>query len=352
MVITRKDIFQVWRNAEKGSGRNGNVISHVLSWIGLNNTEKSDECEKVKQIVRKLCSKFSEKWINAKRTIGVFESRNQEWLNECISLSIEDPMPSRQLGRPLKTFMDSRIRSKTSKVSPLVQNNTKEELLVAASVSFYKSGKRNAAQILKVLNKSPNRSSKMKRVLSCSPLTPTSYTPEEALALYVDGRYTKNSYILMQSGAKSRNANIYPSYNVLREAKKRCYPEKSSMSATDVSAEVGLQALVDHTVRRIVEVQKEVITKAITESSIRTFNMTYKWGCDGSSGHSNYKQKFSESDENKTDEYLFAVCLVPLQLKVCDIVVWQNPRPSSTRFCRPIKILFEKETDLLIKKDC
>lgn len=52
----------------------------------------------------------------------------------------------------------------------------------------------------------------------------------------------------MQSGGKSHNANIYPSYNVLREAKKGCNREESSISATDVSAEVGFQALVDNTV--------------------------------------------------------------------------------------------------------
>lgn len=40
-----------------------------------------------------------------------------------------------------------------------------------------------------------------------------------------------------------------------------------------VSAEVGLQVLVDHTVHRMV---KEVIIKTITESSPTIFNMTYK----------------------------------------------------------------------------
>ena len=79
--------------------------------------------------------------------------------------------------------------------------------------------------------------------------------------------------------------------------------------------------------------------------------MIYKWGCDGSSNHSTYKQHFSSSDTSKTDQYLFAICLVPLQLKNGNEIIWENPRPSSTRFCRPIKLLFEKETRSLIKSE-
>lgn len=32
-------------------------------------------------------------------------------------------------------------------------------------------------------------------------------------------------------------------------------------------------------------------------------------------------------------------------------ILWQNPRPSSTRFCRPIKLIFQKETPELCKNE-
>lgn len=358
MSITRNELFQVWRNADKVCERNTSVITHVFASMGQIIVDNSEKCKKVKQIVRNLCSKFNERWIAAKRTVEVFQRRNQEWLNRNIVFPMEDePQPgpsrsrSRSRGRPNKTFSESSDQSQVCKVTNLVQNQTKDELLVAARVSLYKSGKRDAAHILQDIDKSPTRASKMRRAIFCPPAPPIPYSPEEALSLYVDGRYTKNSYMLMQSGAKSRNANIYPPYNVLREAKNRCYPEGSAISVTDLSAEVRLQSLVDHTARRIVAVQKEVIMKAVNDSSTRNVTMSYKWGCDGSAEHSTYKQKFSESGESKTDAYLYAVCLVPLQLKVGDIVAWQNPRPSSTRFCRPIKLVFEKETVALIKKE-
>lgn len=38
-----------------------------------------------------------------------------------------------------------------------------------------------------------------------------------------------------------------------------------------------------------------------------------KWGCDGSSGQSEYKQKFNE--ENNSDANIFLTSFVPLQLK-------------------------------------
>lgn len=149
----------------------------------------------------------------------------------------------------------------------------------------------------------------------------------------------------MQSGAKIRNANIYPSYDALLLAKKKCYP--IGVQISDLFAEVPLQSLVDHTVMRIVAAQKEEFINLNEE----TITAVYKWGCDGSSGHSTYHQSFSDTESKKTDDHLFAVCIVPLQVKIGAVIVWQNSRPSSTRFCRPIKLINEKETTALAKSE-
>ena len=39
--------------------------------------------------------------------------------------------------------------------------------------------------------------------------------------------------------------------------------------------------------------------------------------------------------------------LVPLDLRSGTFSIWRNPVPSSTRFCQPIKISYEKETNEL-----
>lgn len=77
--------------------------------------------------------------------------------------------------------------------------------------------------------------------------------------------------------------------------------------------------------------------------------MLYKWGCDGSSGPHQYKQ-YIVPDDSYSDSYLFMFLIVPLILRCSNqnntetIVIWENRRKSSARFCRPIKFLFKKDT--------
>ena len=76
-----------------------------------------------------------------------------------------------------------------------------------------------------------------------------------------------------------------------------------------------------------------------------------KWGCDGSSGQKQYKQVVCE---NISDSDMFMVSFVPLRLKKIledsepststTMDIWKNETPSSTKYCRPIKFEFKKET--------
>lgn len=95
----------------------------------------------------------------------------------------------------------------------------------------------------------------------------------------------------------------------------------------------------DKTAERLIEAQSEVISSVLPDSS---FILISKWGCDGSSGHSTYKQKYESN--SATDEFLFVFTFVPLRLLNGETVLWQNPRPSSTMYCHPIKFSFAKET--------
>lgn len=80
-----------------------------------------------------------------------------------------------------------------------------------------------------------------------------------------------------------------------------------------------------------------------------------KWGFDGSSGHSEYKQCFPDS--TMEDGSLFVTSYVPLRLVSTsttseETILWKNPRPSSTRYCRPIRFQFAKETkDLAVQEE-
>lgn len=128
-----------------------------------------------------------------------------------------------------------------------------------------------------------------------------------------------------------------------------CRPPKEAVSVQQDKVEVALQALLNHTSERLIDLQQSVILQYVnsTESSLIETMLLCSWGFDGSSGHSQYKQNFksTESDSNLTDANLFATTLIPLRLlsKNNDIL-WNNRASQSARFCRPIKIQTIKES--------
>lgn len=121
-------------------------------------------------------------------------------------------------------------------------------------------------------------------------------TPEKALALFLDNKFTKEQYIDIQQTAKAHNAkhnaNIYPTYNSLLEAKKRCYPK--NITITEASGEVRLQSLVQHTIQRFATVQKDVFREYFEIYNPTKRKVIFKWGCDGASGQSRYMQGFED----------------------------------------------------------
>lgn len=143
----------------------------------------------------------------------------------------------------------------------------------------------------------------------------------------------------MRKKVISLGHHIYPSYHSLMNYKKVCLPSECSISET--SAEIPLQNALDHWIHRLTLIQGSIF---IFENKL---NLICKWGCDGSSGHSRYKQKFSSNESD--DEYLFLISFVPIKITNGTCSVWENPCCSSTRYCRPLKFLFAKESTQLIQ---
>lgn len=65
------------------------------------------------------------------------------------------------------------------------------------------------------------------------------------------------------------------------------------------------------------------------------------------------KGKWSTKWERTLSPFFCPISLVPLQLNdgPSGTVLWKNPRPSSTRFCRPISIRFTKEDKSVIVEE-
>lgn len=352
--------------------QNSKVKRYVGQHVLFNAITDADIKESITKKVETFLSHVRSRWVQSRRSRHNFLTKNSEWLKGNV-LDIETNSAARtsskaSIGKPFKELGE---KQKKRRIQYLLDNYSHEELAHAAHLSLYASGQRDGSSIVKKVSENiPSTATAIKKAYSTPVSSPKRYSPEEALALFIQGRFTKYSYTIMQTGAKTRSAPIYPSYPLILEAKKQCYPTEDSIIITETSAEVRLQALLDHTSQRLVLYLKQVLQ---TYDISNELTLYCKWGCDGSSGHSNYKQRYvgngeqqsgSEDDEengnlqqqdpdNPSDSALYSICLVPLQLKTIGDgrIIWHNKKSSSPRFCRPIKIAFEKETALQTRRE-
>jgi hypothetical protein len=172
------------------------------------------------------------------------------------------------------------------------------------------------------------------------------YTPDEAVSFIINNNLTKKQYLSMYYGAKERNFNIYPSYKQVLIAKKIAYP--ANITISEKMCEIPLQFILDHTSQRLLQALNLPDVNTPCEHE---YLLTLKYGFDGSSGHSNYKQMWNEAKIE--DESLFLTSIVPLQLKNINSgkIVWENPRLASTRFCRPIRLQWLRESDEISRQE-
>lgn len=170
-------------------------------------------------------------------------------------------------------------------------------------------------------------------------------TQDAALVKFVDLDLTREKYRKLRFGIEE----VFPPYKDVLAAKKRCYP--TNIEITESSARISLQSMVDHSVQRLLQAHGALLEQ-IDVNKRNALQIIFKWGCDGSSGQSVYKQAANEADFD--DSETFVVSIVPLQIH-CDtepkVVIWHNETPSSPLYCRPLVLRFHKETLDLIRNE-
>lgn len=302
-----------------------------------------DSTKELKNHISRTSSKFAEKWKSSGGNLERFLTNHSAYLAEDFKCKVivHHPKPSTSTpGRPTKTFDDLSDKSKKRRLDDLLQERDTNQLMTAAEISARLGGHRNLACVIREASNSPEKCQDMKKTISARVDSQRCLSKEEALAYYVDARATTHSYKQTRKWSMKVGHKVFPSFNSVRQAKLDCYPSEEQIFLTETRAEIKLQAVLNKTVERLISAQLEVF-KSLPPGS--AFSLISKWGCDGSSGHSTYKQKFANSED--TDEFLFVFSFVPLQLRDnSGNIVWQNPRPSSTMYCRPIKFIFSKET--------
>ncbi|KYN10861.1 hypothetical protein ALC57_16988 [Trachymyrmex cornetzi] len=182
------------------------------------------------------------------------------------------------------------------------------ELAYATQMSLRSVGQLDASKVMKeATSTSPLRAFKYRKAFHS--IRESTLSTEVALSILVEYKLSKSQYQGLRSVSKENHCQLYPPYKKIVEAKNHCYPLRTAITITESSAEVRVQALLDHTVQRILFLQTDVI-KSLDQENVRHMDFISKWGCDGSSGQSEYKQKFI--DDSKSDANVFFTSVVPL----------------------------------------
>ncbi|KAL4721260.1 hypothetical protein ACJJTC_000227 [Scirpophaga incertulas] len=301
-----------------------------------------DQKTKFTKTFSRLKSEMKLKWQTANRTESVFLKKYHNWLQNTLEIPKTTILPERlNTGRPSKEFGELTESSKRRKTSHLRNEYKAETLLYAGQMTLREKGNVDSAYVIKDVMSSPTRGHKYREAFRKS-ATPEAkikqLSPTEALSMFVEASLTRKQYEIIRESAKK----LYPCYSILQKAKQDCYPNIESYRVTETCAEIKLQALLDHTTQRLLLFLRDVLN-TITVTELKNLELIFKWGCDGSQ-QAQYKQKFANSSDS--DANIFQSSLVPLQLisKSTKKVIWNNPLPSSPRYCRPMRIRFIHET--------
>ena len=173
---------------------------------------------------------------------------------------------------------------------------------------------------------------------------------EEALGFLLVNHLTKKQYTNMKDACAGSQADLWPSYHRVIEAKKQCRPD--NIDYQEQSAMVNLQDLLNHTAQRILK-NNPVIPTVTNENEKLQLLFVFKFGMDGCGSFATFNQKNSAGHVPNNSTLLVSQ-LVPIQIVVKnrpDLIVYRNPHPNSANSCRPIRISYEPESKDNIKNE-
>ncbi len=242
------------------------LISHVKTKFDVDN----DEFEIILPKIRSFFNNFNKKLLKCNNSIQYLFK--DPWMRGKIDIVLKkkDNL-KRKVGRPTKCFDECAARTKRRKVQEMCLSVPKEQIERAAIRSVKKPVARVVKKILHATVSEVNDYSYKATKEGIIPLTDT-----EAVSVLIELDLGKHQYINIRNLAKARNANIFPPYYRVQEAKKLCYPDQSSIEINENSASIKLQALLNQTSKRLLEsLSVDELSKLPLE-----LTMISKYGCD------------------------------------------------------------------------
>ena len=355
--IYNRDIFEFWcQKKSQGSCDSTSIMHFCANKLNIElSTIELDKQLKAKKCISTFVAHLHKKWNIVHRIKHNMEASNKEWLNKRFTgfdamLSSSSAgrrshamLSSPSAGRPSKSFCELTDRSKNRKTQELRSENPTQTLVSAAQASLYQSGKRAASSVLKdMTTSSPTRALKYKKsYYEESKERKDDYAdPKLVLVWATETNCSFRKYQSARWLQESTNSKIFPPWEVLKQEKAKCYPD-GEIKASDSQVEVFLQDLLNHTVKRIFEIEKVQETISQLENTMGEWTLVSKWGIDGTT--------------DRSDKKFLTIALVPLRLTMKDdgdeTVVWENPTPSSCFYCRPLKFIYESETPFIVRRE-
>ncbi|XP_053959181.1 uncharacterized protein LOC128869320 [Anastrepha ludens] len=274
------------------------------------------------------------------RKIEKFKEKHQQFLDSKMTIHIERAAVKEcSVGRPRLTYDEgsSRLKRKIASDIATSQGHNTAMLFHAATICAKKSKCNECTDCIDCSLK--ENIINVKRKSDCNQ-KPVQMTADEALAFLLENSFSKKQYNAIRAINQKHGCDIFPCYDNVFKAKSECRPV--GIQATETSAQVSLQNMLNHTAKRIIIFQKEVFAQF---ESITDVKLIVTYGFDGSTGHSLYKQQFEEKVQDTLDQSLFVTSIIPIKLlDSLGRVLWMNSKTQSVRFCRPLKIEFIKES--------
>lgn len=340
MLLSNKEIIQLLKQSDL-------CIKSCMKFIETQYGKRfnDEELKIAEEKIHAVKVLFSRDWTskNVNRTWSKFEVKHREWLQKSFdykaTADVSNFVPKNG-GRRTLTFDDSSQRSKRQKVAVVLEKcENSSKLLMTAAIRCSKAEKDvSQAKILSRLVQEEDSSRILKKINSEYRMM----TVSEALQFMLDANLSVDQYNKTRNAVHGLGCKIFPYYKQVAAEKEKCYP--AGISVTSTCAKVPWESLIEHTLQRIIEAKSEDIEDKISNlGNAVNLKFIVTVGMDGTGSQSLYNETINE---NQHESSLFVTAMTPLQLQTEDdkLILWTNPSPQSTRFCRTQQLIFQKET--------
>ncbi|KAK3916205.1 DNA primase [Frankliniella fusca] len=254
--VTRREVYAIYR--EKARFPLAAKIEHVTDTLlarfkygdGDNNKAKD------KEEIRRLCYEFYRR--SSKRgSLDMEDSVNKDWMDGTLNLTYTLTTPN-SIGRPQKPFDQLELRQKRRRVEKFSAVSV-AELALALEIRVRKEGKEDLAKLLHAIFDDEDLASKIRSsYLKDLKSKPVEFlTPEESFALFIHMDLSRDSYQLLRNTMIAKNlTEMFPSYYKLQEVADSCCPDPTDIVVTNSSVEINLQALLNHTAKRLIKLHE------------------------------------------------------------------------------------------------